>query len=56
MNLYNPNANLLSKNEANTSENDKSTKERNRVNQKIRDVLLIIPDYGFLLDTKLALP
>ena len=57
MNLYNPNTKSESKymnDSSNANRDDDGSK--NKVNPKVRKILDIMPDYGFLLDTKLALP
>jgi hypothetical protein len=51
MNLYNPNHNEGFESFGNVQKSEKEIKK-----QKIKDFLDALPDYGFLMDTKLAIP
>ena len=57
MNLYNPSAGILSNQLAEAPEKKMQTVEvGGSADQKIKRLLDMVPDYSFLLDTKLALP
>jgi len=51
MNLYNPNTNEGFESFGTVQKSEEDIKK-----QKIKDFLDSLPDYGFLMDTKLAIP
>lgn len=54
MNMYNPGSSFVSN--ADTDQTVPASNLGNKVNSKVQQILDLIPDYGFLLDTKLSLP
>lgn len=54
MNLYNPGLAVGAGKEEQNSKRKES--DNQTTNPKLQGLLEILPDYGFLLDTKLALP